>query len=268
MVTPLAGIVLAAGAGTRLRPLTELLPKALCPVANRPLLDHAIERIGPHVEALAVNVHHHREQMLEHLEGTSSPVPLHVSVEEEEALGTAGGVANLASWVAGRDVIVANADAWGTDPLDRLVTGWDRQRIRLLVTPADDAPDFEGMWRFAGVSLMPWRDVSELAAEPSGLYEVLWMHAEEVGRVELVPSLGAAVDCGTPRDYLAANLIASGGDPVVGTGAVVEGRLERSVVWPYARVEAHEHLRYAIRLPDGRTVRTAEEDAGSVGSAP
>lgn len=267
-MTGLAGIVLAAGAGTRLVPLTELVPKALCPVANRPLLDHALERLAAHTEELAVNVHHHRDQMLEHLEGRSGDRPVHVSVEEHEALGTAGGVAKLADWLDGRDVLVANADAWGTDRLDRLVTGWDHRAVRLLVSRATAAPDFEGMWRFAGVSLMPWSDVEALAVEPSGLYEALWRRAQAEGRIELVPSLGVSIDCGTPRDYLAANLVASGGGSVIGAGAEVMGRVERSVVWPGARVAADEHLRYAIRLPDGRTVRTAEEAAGSETSPP
>lgn len=243
------GIVLAAGAGTRLAPLTELRPKPLCPVDNRTLLDWALDRIAPHVTDTAVNVHHHRRRMLEHLADTR----VEVSVEDEP-LGTAGGVAKLASWIAGRSALVVNADAWGTDPLDRLVEDWGGDTIRLLVSYAPSRPDFDGMWGFAGASLMPWDDVTGLAVEPSGLYEVLWREAHAAGRLELVPTSGIAIDCGTPENYLAANLIASAGRSVVGDGAVVEGSLTGSVVWPGARVSRGEHLRYAIRLPDGRTV--------------
>lgn len=246
----LAGIVLAAGAGTRLRPLTELLPKALCPVDNTPLLDLALARVRPHADGVAVNVHHGRKQMLDHLEGRD----VHVEVEPEVALGTAGGVANLRGWIDGRDVLVCNADAWGTDPLDRLVAGWSRETVRLLVTPSFDRADFEDQWQFAGVSLTPWEFVRDLSPEPSGLYEVLWGRLEKEGRLELMPTVGVAIDCGSPRDYLMANLIASGGQTVVGAGAVVAGRAERSVLWPDARVEPDEHLRYAIRAGDGTTV--------------
>ena len=85
-MTGLAGVVLAAGAGTRLRPLTRLRPKALCPVANVPLVDLALERVRPAVEAVAVNVHHGRAALEAHL----ADAAVHVSVEEGEALGTGG----------------------------------------------------------------------------------------------------------------------------------------------------------------------------------
>jgi NDP-sugar pyrophosphorylase family protein len=65
MADSLAGVVLAAGAGTRLRPLTDLRPKALCPVGDRPLVDWAIEAVGDAVERVAVNVHHGRDQMVD-----------------------------------------------------------------------------------------------------------------------------------------------------------------------------------------------------------
>ena len=56
-----------------------------------------------------------------------------------------------------------------------------------------------------------------------------------------------AIDCGTPADYLAANLHASGGASVVDPGAVVEGHVERCVVWDGAHVGPAEHLVDAIR---------------------
>ena len=56
----LAAVVLAAGAGTRLRPLTDILPKALCPVDNVALVDLAIDRVRPLTQRIAVNVHHGR----------------------------------------------------------------------------------------------------------------------------------------------------------------------------------------------------------------
>jgi ADP-glucose pyrophosphorylase len=65
---------------------------------------------------------------------------------------------------------------------------------------------------------------------------------------------GPCVDCGTPARYLAANLAASGGEPVVGEGAVVEGTVERTVVWPGARVAAGEVLVDAVRTDTGLTV--------------
>ena len=69
-----------------------------------------------------------------------------------------------------------------------------------------------------------------------------------------MPTTRHVIDCGSPADYLGANLVASGGAGVVEPGAVVEGEVERSVVWAGARVGADERLRHAIRLPDGRTL--------------
>jgi hypothetical protein len=89
-VSGLVGVVLAAGAGTRLRPLTELLPKALCPVDGVPLVDRAIERVTPHVDALAVNAHHHAQRLADHVRDRA-----YVSVEAPVALGTAGALGAL-----------------------------------------------------------------------------------------------------------------------------------------------------------------------------
>ena len=66
MIDSLAGVVLAAGPGTRLLPLTRLRPKALCPVANVALVDLALARARSATADVAANVHHHRE-MLEDL---------------------------------------------------------------------------------------------------------------------------------------------------------------------------------------------------------
>ena len=73
---------------------------------------------------------------------------------------------------------------------------------------------------------------ARLTAEPAGLYEACWRPEVDAGRAELVPYDGTFVDCGTPADYLAANLHQSGGATVVGAGAVVAGTAERCVVWP------------------------------------
>ena len=106
-----------------------------------------------------------------------------------------------------------------------------------------------------------------------GLYEVVWRRCHDAGALDVVRHDGPFVDCGTPTDYLAANLGAAalaGGpvvDPdatvgagmvdglsVVGAGAVVEGRVEDSVVWPGARVEPGEVLVRSVRASTGLTL--------------
>jgi hypothetical protein len=249
VTAPPGGIALAAGAGTRLRPLTMLRPKALCPVDNIPLIDRALDRLRPHtgggVSHLAVNAHHLAEQIVDHVGRRA-----HVVVERPEALGTAGAVGGVRDWLNGRDALVTNADAYLPGGLDSLVTGWDRERCRLLVTGVDQRIDFidaHGGVRYVGACLLPWHLVRRLKAVPSGLYEALWHAEDAAGRLDLVRTDQVAIDCGTPAEYLRANLHASGGHAVVGTTAVVEGSVERCVVWDGAYVASDERLVDCIR---------------------
>lgn len=255
-VTELCAVVLAAGLGTRLRPLTDLRPKALCPVGTVPLLDLALERVeatvGRGADRVAVNAHHHAERIVEHVGGRAT-----VAVEEREPLGTAGAIGNLREWIAGRDTLVVNADAWYAGTLGplRAATNGDNDRIPLLVVRDARRGDF-GEWRFAGASILPWSYASRLPARPAGLYEAVWKDAYVAGDVDLCEADGAFVDCGTPDDYLAANLAASGGRSVIDPSAVVEGETVRSVVWPGERVEVGERLVECIRA-GGLTVATS-----------
>lgn len=241
----LAGVALAAGAGTRLRPLTTLRPKALCPVGNVPLLDRALDRLRRHTDRIAVNAHHKPNQIAAHVRGRA-----YLSVEEPAALGTAGALGMLRDWIDGRDVLVVNADTYLTGNLDQLVAHWDGRNCRLLVIPATGPGDFTDRGRpvrYVGACLLPWRLVSPLTPEPSGLYEVLWRREADAGRVEFAAHDGTAIDCGTPADYLRANMHVSGGRSVVGAGATVDGTIERCVVWPDAHVASHERLVECIR---------------------
>ncbi len=241
-------VVLAAGAGRRLRPLSTLVPKALCPVNNVPLLDRALAAVGPYAAATAVNVHAGRDQMLDHLD--RAPGTVRISVEHPVALGTAGALGRLRDWIDGRDVLVHNADAYLPGGVAELVDGWDRRRCRLLVTSDPARGDF-GDLRYVGACLLPRAVISGLAAEPSGLYERLWRGSDAV---DFAVTTAVAIDCGTPRDYLRANLHAAGGTSVIGAGAVVEGEVVRSVVWPGGRVRPDERLVEVIRAGATLTV--------------
>ncbi len=243
----MAGVALAAGAGERLRPLTRRRAKALCPVGDTLLVDHALERLRSVTESVAVNVHHHREQMEAHLAGR-----VHLSFEEPEALGTAGALGALREWIDGRPALVVNSDAWCPGPLRSFVAGWDGEGVRIL---SPEAGPFSPTTPVAA-ALLPWADVAPLAAVPSGLYESVWRSAADAGRVEVVAldETTPFVDCGTPRDYLDANLLWSDGESVIGPGALVEGTVERCVLWPGVTVAPHEQLVDAVRAADGMTV--------------
>ncbi|MET8233731.1 sugar phosphate nucleotidyltransferase [Micromonospora sp. NPDC005298] len=282
MPPEVCAVVLAAGEGTRLRPLTEHVPKALCPVGNVPLLDRALARLagldltGP--GRVAVNACYLADQVVAHVGDRA-----HLSVEPGEPLGTAGGVANLRNWIDGRPVLVGNADAYLADPaappgpdVAALFDGWDGHTVRLLGQPAADptAPGTFDGHRFTGFSLLPWRLVRDLPVVFSDLVRALWRPAEAAGELEVVPYPGTFFDTGTPADYLAANLHAAGGgvlveasatvtghcvESVVGAGARVSGDVCRTVVWPGAVVRDTERLHDVIRFGDGRTVPAAAQ---------
>jgi N-acetyl-alpha-D-muramate 1-phosphate uridylyltransferase len=223
-------------------------------VGNVALVDLALARVAAVTDAVAVNVHHGRPLLEAHLAGR-----VHLSIEAPEALGTAGALGRLRDWIAGRPCLVVNADAWHPVPLGPLVEGWDGERVRLAVVEDAERGDF-GSARFAGASLMPWSAVASLEPRPSGLYEVCWRPAMASGRLDLATTAGPFFDCGTPSDYLAANLTASGGASVVGPGAVVGGDLLRSVVWPGAVVRRGERLVECIRAGTDVTVEAPLSD--------
>lgn len=263
-------VVLAAGEGLRLRPLTERTPKALCPIGNRSLLDRSLATVaslgltGP--GAVAVNAWYHAQQIVAAVGGR-----VHVSVETGDVpLGSAGGLGALHDWMAARPVLAVNADAYlDGGHFEALLDQWDGDHVRILGVPARDRrPEF-GRYRFAGASLIPGPLAAALPAEPADLVRAVWRPSEAAGRLCIVDYRGTYIDSGTAADYLMANLIEAArgpagrlidpaatvtgtvADSVVGAGAIVAGSIEHSVVWPGATVAAGEHLVHAIRYgPD------------------
>jgi NDP-sugar pyrophosphorylase family protein len=248
----LAAVVLGAGAGTRLRPLTSLLPKVLCPVGGVPLVDLALARVAPFAVDVAVNVWHDADAIAAHVEGRA-----HVSDERRypEALGTAGAVGALREWLDGRPALVVNGDTWTDVDLAPLVDGWDGKRVRVLVHEGTLAPGARIV-----ASIVPAADAARLPATPLGLSNGLWWPAQDEGRLESIRGDGHFVSCDRPVDYLSANLLSSGGASVIGEGAVVDGRVERSVLWPGTHVRAGEVLTDAIRCSANVTVLVRSRD--------
>ena len=265
-------VILAAGEGQRLRPLTADLPKALCPVGNVPLLDRALARVAALGLPAAVNAAYLAGRIVAHVGDRA-----HLSVEPAP-LGTAGGVARLRPWIDGRAVLIGNADAYLADPhrspgkdIAAMLDGWSGRTVRLLTKPVPpgETGGFSGR-RFAGFSLLPWRYVDDLPDGHRDLVRAAWRPAEAAGELELIRYEGVYIDTGTPADYLRANLHAANGqslidptaeiigpvsDSVIGPRARIHGRATRVVVWPDAEIPAGEHLTDAIRAPRGLTVR-------------
>nr|MDT0662168.1 NTP transferase domain-containing protein [Micromonospora sp. DSM 115978] len=213
----ICAVVLAAGEGRRLRPLTAHLPKALCPVGNVPLLDRALARLAAlgfdTPDRVAVNACYLGNQVVAHVGARA-----HLSVEPGDPLGTAGGIANLRDWIDGRGVLVGNADGYLAHPtlppgpdIAALLAGWDGDTVRLLGQPMTDPTEPGGFsgHRFAGFSLLPWRYVRDLPVVPSELVRPVWRVAEAAGDLTVIRFDGTYLDTGTPSDYLSANLHAA-----------------------------------------------------------
>jgi MurNAc alpha-1-phosphate uridylyltransferase len=269
-MSDIAAVILAAGEGQRLRPLTLTVPKALCPVGNVPLLDRALARVEALGLPAAVNAAYLGEAVARHVAGRA-----HVSVEPDGPLGTGGGLARLRSWVDGRGVLLGNADAYLHDPardpgadIAALLDGWDGTSVRMLGRPAASGQGEFGAHDFAGFSLIPWRFVKSLPDQKHEVVRSVWRPAEREGALSVVPYAGTYLDTGTPALYLAANLhTAPQISPtavispsavveraVIGAGARIDGDVRDAVVWPGGRVHAGETLTSAIRVGDDLTV--------------
>lgn len=241
MTVEICGVLLAAGEGVRLRPLTEVLPKALCPVGNVPLLDRGLARFEGLGLPVAVNAAYLSEQIVRHVGDRA-----HLSVEPEGPLGTSGGVARLRGWIDGRGALVGNADGYLADParepgkdVAALLDGWRGDTVRMLTKPVPpgDTGGFSGR-RFAGFSLIPWRYLRRLEEAKTDLVRTVWRPAEAAGELELIPYDGVYIDTGTPADYLAANRHAAGGGNLIAPGAEITAPVVSSVVGAGARVGA------------------------------
>ena len=104
-------MILAAGYGIRLRPLTSNKPKALVPVGNQPAIDTVIQHLKRYgIREIVVNAHHHHQQIVDHL-GGGRPFKMNIHVlVEPEILGTGGGIKNAADFFENDPFIVVNAD--------------------------------------------------------------------------------------------------------------------------------------------------------------
>lgn len=262
--------VLAAGLGTRLRPLTEHHPKPLVPVCGVPLLSYALAHLAQHGHREAVVNAFWLAEQVEAWEGVHEGVRVRVSTEGPEVLGTGGGLKKARPWL-GEQVAVLNGDiltdidltalAAATPPggaamalrpnpegrygtVNADVTG----EVVHLIDQARIAPQgpLAGETHFTGVHCLD-RDV--LDRVPDGFACIVRTAYKTLVPEHLLRAThhaGLWLDLGTPADYLAANLAVLGGLPLaldpfthtddprrdcwVGNEAAVTGTLTRSIV--------------------------------------
>ena len=215
-------MILAAGRGERMRPLTDLTPKPLIPVAGRCMLDRAMLRLGEHgITDIILNVHHLGEQIARHVAGRAR------IVREERLLETGGSVKNALPLLGDGPFFVLNGDGLWQDGripmLARMEAAWDPARMDalLLLHPLDktigreagDRGDYfldaDGRARhraaanrapyfFASVSICDRRLFADSPDGPFSLLK-LWNRAESVGRLHGLAHDGQWFHVGTPQ---------------------------------------------------------------------
>ncbi|HEY1962117.1 MAG TPA: nucleotidyltransferase family protein [Rhizomicrobium sp.] len=154
MSKPTRAMILAAGLGTRMRPLTNDTPKPMVKVAGRALIDHAIDRlVAAGVTMIVVNVHYHADKLRQHLAGRHD-VEIRISDETDAILGTGGGIARALPHFEGEPFFVHNSDSiWAEGyghALDRLKARWNSDEMDSLLMMASlvNSMGYEGRGDF------------------------------------------------------------------------------------------------------------------------
>jgi len=152
---PRSAMVLAAGLGERMRPLTDRLPKPLIAVGGKPLIDHVLDRLAAAgVERAVVNVHYLADLIERHLAGRMQP-QIAISDERQELLDTGGGVVKALGALGREPFILVNSDTiWidGVRPnLERLAEAFDPAAMDalLLLAPTAGSIGYAGRGDFA-----------------------------------------------------------------------------------------------------------------------
>ena len=150
MTKPDRAMIMAAGLGTRMRPLTDDRPKPLVMVAGRTLIDHALDRlVAAGVTLAVVNVHYKAEMVMAHLAGRHD-IEIRYSEEKDALLGTGGGVVKALPYFEGKPFFIMNSDTVWVEgighALDRMIARWDPESMDalLLLAAMTTALGFEG----------------------------------------------------------------------------------------------------------------------------
>ena len=152
---PRCAMILAAGLGTRMRPLTDKLPKPLVAVGGKPLINHVLDRLAAAgVETAVVNVHHFADQLEEHLKPRRAP-KIVISDERGAVLGTGGGVVKALPLLGPAPFFLVNSDTLWIDGvksnLERLAAAFrpDRMDALLLLAPTATSVGYTGRGDFS-----------------------------------------------------------------------------------------------------------------------
>lgn len=130
-------MLFAAGLGTRLKPLTDTMPKAMVPVGGRPLIDITLSRlVASGATEVVINVHHFGQQIIDYVQTHDWGVPVHISDERSELLDTGGGIFHARSLFTQDDkpILIHNVDILSNADLSRFYNEYAECDASLMVS--------------------------------------------------------------------------------------------------------------------------------------
>lgn len=223
---PRTAMIMAAGLGKRMRPLTATTPKPLIPVGGKPLLDHVLEKLAAAgVKKAVVNVHYLADAVEAHLATRAHGLEVAISDERSLLMETGGGLVQAAPLIDSDPFIALNSDnLWVDGPADTLkllASHWDDAKMDalLLLVPLARAENHRGMGDFhmdrsgrlrrrdrshvapfvyTGIQMVSKRLLRDAPEGPFST-NILWDRAIEEGRCFGAVHQGLWFDVGTPK---------------------------------------------------------------------
>src|SRR5436190_9968889 len=223
---PATAMVMAAGLGKRMRPLTATKPKPLIEVGGKPLLDHVLEKLrAAGVRKVVVNVHYLADALEAHLASRAHGLEVIISDERGLLLETGGGLVQAADLIDSDPFLAVNSDnLWVDGPADTLkllASHWDDAKMDalLLLVPLARARNHKGMgdfhmtrtgrlrrrershvapFVFTGIQMLSKRLLQDAPEGPFST-NILWDRAIELGRCFGAVHQGLWFDVGTPK---------------------------------------------------------------------
>jgi mannose-1-phosphate guanylyltransferase len=292
----LAGVVLCAGLGTRLRPLTELVPKPAVPLCQVPLIRHALGLLaGVGIRRVVVNVHHRPEAMAAAAGAAAAELGVELAISREPVIaGTGGALREAAPLLGGAEaVVVLNGDvlfdvdlraalaahqatgALATLALLPMPAGAryaaveldEGGRVRRIAGRFGPGGDRLTPWHFPGLYVVAPELLARIPAAPfeCDVHRDLYPPLMARGLVRGLITTGAWRDLGTPESYLAANLeVAAGGVDLARFGLPAARRIAASArISPGAQVGEAVVIGEGCLVPDGARVDRAVLWAGT-----
>ncbi|MFT4176192.1 MAG: sugar phosphate nucleotidyltransferase [Luteolibacter sp.] len=270
--------LLGAGLGTRLRPLTDRLPKPLVPLFHRPLAEWAMRACAANgITRFAINTHHLPEAWENFRpEGISDITLFH----EPILLETGGGLKNIASWIGNESVLVHNGDIFSTLPLDRLIAA--HQASGLPVTLAlrstgtakhiainetknrvtdirNTLGNGEGTHVFSGIYCVNPEFLELIPAYEKIPVILAFLELAKAGKLgAIVLDEGVWLDLGDRASYLQAHRELALDTPIHPTATIGEGaRIENSIIGPDCTIAPGSTISHSVLWPGSNVTADA-----------